>query len=40
MTVWQIILLASIAVLALKVVGYLVPPSLIERRRPLEWRTS
>ena len=34
MTVWQIILLASIAVLALKVVGYLVPPSLIERTTP------
>jgi hypothetical protein len=34
MTVWQIILLASIAVLALKVVGYLVPPSLIERPTP------
>lgn len=34
MTVWQIILLASIAVLALKVLGYLVPPSLIERPTP------
>lgn len=34
MTVWQIILLASIAVFALKLVGYLVPPSLIERPTP------
>lgn len=31
MTFWQIIILASIAVLALKVVGYLVPPSLLEK---------
>ena len=34
MTVWQIILLASIAVFALKLAGYLVPPSLIERPTP------
>lgn len=34
MTVWQIVLLASVAVLALKVVGYLVPPSLMERPTP------
>ncbi|MDO7882150.1 AzlD domain-containing protein [Salinibacterium soli] len=34
MTVWQIILLASIAVFALKIAGYLVPPSLIERPTP------
>ncbi len=34
MTLWQIILLASIAVLALKLVGYLVPPSLIQRPTP------
>ena len=34
MTVWQIIILASIAVLALKVAGYLVPPSLIEKPTP------
>jgi hypothetical protein len=34
MTVWQIILLASIAVFALKLVGYLVPPSLVERPTP------
>ena len=27
MTVWQIILIASIAVLALKLLGYLVPPA-------------
>jgi len=30
MTVWQIILLASIAVLSLKLVGYLVPPRVLE----------
>ena len=30
MTLWQIILLASIAVLALKLVGYLVPPRVLE----------
>ncbi len=34
MTVWHIILLASIAVLGLKLVGYLVPPSLIEKPTP------
>lgn len=34
MTVWQIVLLASVAVLALKVVGYLVPPRLLERPAP------
>lgn len=34
MTVWQIILLASIAVFALKLAGYLVPASLIERPTP------
>lgn len=34
MTVWQTVLLASVAVLALKVVGYLVPPSLLERPTP------
>jgi len=34
MTVWQIVLLASVAVLALKVIGYLVPPSLMERPTP------
>ncbi|MGV3711873.1 AzlD domain-containing protein [Pseudolysinimonas sp.] len=34
MTVWQIVLLASVAVLALKVAGYLVPPSLMERPTP------
>jgi len=33
-TLWQIILLASIAVLALKLVGYLVPQSLIQRPTP------
>ena len=34
MTVWQVILLASIAVLALKLVGYLVPPSIVEKPTP------
>ena len=34
MTVWHIILIASIAVFALKLVGYLVPPSLLERPTP------
>lgn len=34
MTVWQIIILASIAVLALKLVGYLVPPSFVEKPTP------
>lgn len=34
MTVWHIILLASIGVFALKLVGYLVPPSLLERPTP------
>lgn len=30
MTIWQIILVASIAVLGLKLVGYLVPPRALE----------
>ena len=34
MTLWQTIILASIAVLALKLLGYLVPPSLVERPTP------
>lgn len=34
MTVWQIILVASVAVLALKAAGYLVPPSVMERPTP------
>jgi len=34
MTLWQIVLLASLAVLALKLVGYLVPQSLIEKPTP------
>jgi len=33
-TVWQIILVASIVVLALKLLGYLVPPSIIEKPTP------
>jgi hypothetical protein len=32
-TTWQIIILASIAVLALKLIGYLIPPRLFERPR-------
>jgi hypothetical protein len=34
MTVWHIILIASIAVLALKLIGYAVPPSVLERPTP------
>lgn len=34
MTIWQTIILASIAVLALKLAGYLVPPSLVEKPTP------
>jgi hypothetical protein len=33
-TVWQTVLLGSVVVLALKVVGYLVPPALLERPAP------
>ena len=31
MTLWQIVLLASIAVLAIKMIGYLVPTTVLER---------
>lgn len=34
MTIWQIVLLASIGVAAIKLVGYLVPASLIEKPAP------
>ena len=34
MTLWQIVILASIAVLAIKLIGYLIPPSLVERPTP------
>ena len=34
LTIWQIILLASIAVLLLKLLGYLLPPSLTEKPVP------
>ena len=34
MTIWNIILLASAIVVALKLVGYLVPPSFLERPTP------
>ena len=34
MTIWQIVLLASIVVLALKLVGYLVPPAFFQRPGP------
>jgi hypothetical protein len=34
MTSWNVVLLASAAVLALKLLGYLVPPSFIERPTP------
>lgn len=33
MTLWQIILLASIAVLSIKLIGYVVPPRLLESAR-------
>jgi len=33
-TIWHIVLLASIIVFALKLVGYLVPSSLLEKPRP------
>jgi len=33
-TIWQIILLASIAIFALKLAGYLVPPALFEKPTP------
>ena len=38
MTLWKIVLLASIVVLALKVLGYLVPPTVLER--PVAARTA
>lgn len=34
MTIWNVVLLASAAILALKVAGYLVPPSFLERETP------
>lgn len=34
MTVWQVIILASIAVLAIKLVGYVVPASIVARPTP------
>lgn len=34
MTLWQIVLVAAIIVLALKLAGYLVPPAFAERPRP------
>lgn len=34
MTLWQLVLAASIAVLALKLAGFLVPASVLERPRP------
>ena len=34
MTIWQIVILSSIAVLMIKLVGYLVPPSLVEKPAP------
>jgi hypothetical protein len=38
MTMWQIIILASIACLAIKMAGYLVPPSLLAK--PVAARTA
>jgi len=34
MNIWTVILLASLAVLVLKLIGYLVPPSFMERPTP------
>ena len=34
MTIWQVIIAASIAVLALKLAGYLVPTSIVEKPTP------
>jgi hypothetical protein len=34
MTIWQIVILASIAVLGLKLAGYIVPASFVERPVP------
>jgi len=34
MTVWHVILIASSAVLAIKLIGYVIPPSLLERPTP------
>lgn len=34
MSLWNVVLLASAAVLALKLLGYLVPPTFIERPTP------
>lgn len=34
MSIWNIVLLASVITLAFKLLGYLVPPSLIERPTP------
>lgn len=34
MTLWQILILAAIACLALKVAGYVIPPALISRPTP------
>lgn len=34
MSIWTIIIIASLAGLALKISGYLVPPSFMERERP------
>ena len=34
MTIWQTLILAAIAVYALKLAGYLVPPALVEKPTP------
>ena len=36
MTIWQTIILAAIAVFALKLAGYLVPPALVEKPTPVQ----
>jgi len=35
MTIWQVIILASIAVLALKLIGYVIPPTLVTKPTPV-----
>ncbi|MCI2958744.1 AzlD domain-containing protein [Agromyces atrinae] len=34
MTLWQVVILAAVACVAMKFAGYLVPPKLLERERP------
>ncbi len=34
MTLWQVVIVASLACLALKIAGYLVPPDVLDKPRP------